>query len=456
MCPELPLLEQLALGLLSSDEAAPLEEHLATCERCLQTLIERDPADTLVEALREAPRTAERRAAVEDDIQRLEAALAARPWGDLPWSSEIAHGSGRSPTAPDAATEGLPRRRSATGRPPVDAAAGSGDPRPTAGGSKQSAANHADADDTPPSGSVFSTVTPRPEARTQAGDEDEHYDFLAPAQSPDELGRLGNYRVLRVLGTGGMGVVFEAEDVQLKRHVALKAMKPGGAVSASSRKRFLREAQAAAAVEHDHIVPVYQVGEDRGVPFIAMPLLRGQTLADRMGKFQVQGSKFKVDSPKSNHESPKSEVQSPKSEGAEALPTFEVLRIGREIALGLAAAHRRGLIHRDIKPSNIWLEEETGRAKILDFGLARASDGGEQLTQAGATLGTPAYMSPEQASGDDADAQRPVQSRLRALPRRDRPSALYRPRRAFDDGGRDHVPSARPTRVEPGLARRFE
>src|SRR5207302_2515059 len=95
-------------------------------------------------------------------------------------------------------------------------------------------------------------------------------DFLAPPQAPDEIGRLGDYRVLKVLGAGGMGVVFQAEDPRLKRKVALKAMLPALAASATAKQRFLREAQTAAAIEHDHIVPIFQVGEDRGVPFIAM------------------------------------------------------------------------------------------------------------------------------------------------------------------------------------------
>src|SRR5262245_46208722 len=110
------------------------------------------------------------------------------------------------------------------------------------------------------------------------------YDFLAPAQGPDELGRLGNYRVLQVLGTGGMGVVFLAEDPALKRKVALKAMLPTLAVSASARQRFLREAQTVAAIEHDHIVAIHQVGEDRGVPFFAMPLLKGESLEERISR----------------------------------------------------------------------------------------------------------------------------------------------------------------------------
>jgi serine/threonine protein kinase len=176
------------------------------------------------------------------------------------------------------------------------------------------------------------------------------YQFLGPPEAPDELGRLGPYRVLSVLGAGGMGVVFRAEDPQLNRPVALKAMLPTAAGAESGRQRFLREARAAAAIKHDHVVSVYQVGEDRGVPFLAMEFLEGEPLDKRLRR-----------------------------EGK--LPLAEVLRFGREIALGLAAAHKRGLIHRDSKPANLWLEAETGRIKVLDFGLARAARETSPLTR---------------------------------------------------------------------------
>jgi serine/threonine protein kinase len=202
----------------------------------------------------------------------------------------------------------------------------------------------------------------------------ELYDFLAPPQAPDEIGRLGPYRVLRILGHGGMGVVYQAEDPQLKRLVALKVMLPALAASESSRQRFLLEARSAAAIEHDHIVAIYQVGEDRGVPFLAMPFLRGESLQDRL---QREGK----------------------------VPLAEVLRIGRETAEGLAAAHARGLMHRDIKPANIWLEEGRGRVKIVDFGLARAVGGEAGLTQSGMIVGTPQYMAPEQTGGQPIDCR---------------------------------------------------
>jgi tetratricopeptide (TPR) repeat protein len=201
------------------------------------------------------------------------------------------------------------------------------------------------------------------------------FPYLGPAREPGDLGTLGGYRVTRLLpdGAGGMGVVFHALDPSLDRPVALKVIRPELCGQPLSRHRFLREARAAAAVQHDHVVPIYQVGEDRGVPFIAMPLLKGETLAARL---QRDGR----------------------------LSVVETLRVAREVAAGLAAAHGHGLVHRDIKPSNIWLEEPNGRVKILDFGLAREEDAGDlELTRPGETLGTLPYMAPEQARGGPAD-----------------------------------------------------
>jgi serine/threonine protein kinase len=192
--------------------------------------------------------------------------------------------------------------------------------------------------------------------------------FLAPPQAADELGRLGPYRVLQELGAGGMGLVYRAEDTQLRRPIALKVMRPSSARDDEARQRFLHEARATAAVSHERIITIYQVGEQGDVPFLAMQLLQGEPLEARLGRAD----------------------KSP-------LSVAEVLRIGRDVADGLAAAHAKGLIHRDIKPANIWLEADSGRAKVLDFGLARSSFQDVRLTQTGCVLGTPAYMSPEQA-----------------------------------------------------------
>lgn len=199
---------------------------------------------------------------------------------------------------------------------------------------------------------------------------------LVPASEPGEIGRLGPYRIRRLLGQGGMGAVFEAVDPALGRPAAVKIMLPSLATDPTARTRFLREARAAAAVEHENIVPIYHVGEDGGVPFLAMPLLPGRSLETRLA-------------------------------AEPTLPAAEVAEIGRQIARGLAAAHSKELVHRDIKPSNVWLEEDSNgsflRVRLLDFGLARAADQDDRITISGHLVGTPAYMAPEQARGCDPD-----------------------------------------------------
>jgi hypothetical protein len=148
-------------------------------------------------------------------------------------------------------------------------------------------------------------------------------------------------------------------------------MKPALAASHAAQQRFLREARAAAAVTDDHIVPIYHVGAYEGIPYLVMPFLAGETVEKR---FRREGR----------------------------LPLTEVLRIGREVAVGLAAAHREGLVHRDIKPGNLWLDAGSGRVRILDFGLARIAEENSDLSRAGQAMGTPAYMAPEQARGETA------------------------------------------------------
>jgi serine/threonine protein kinase len=199
------------------------------------------------------------------------------------------------------------------------------------------------------------------------------FTFLTPPQEPDEMGRLGPYRVLGLLGSGSMGIVFRAEDSRLKRAVALKVMRPNYATKTEYRQRFLREGQATAKVEHPHVVPIYGVDECQGVPYLAMKLLEGESLEERL---KASGS---------------------------WLPLPEVLRIGEETAAALAAAHEQGLIHRDVKPTNIWLESDGDRVKLIDFGLARILDDDLRLTGTGYVVGTPSYMAPEQANGDEVD-----------------------------------------------------
>ncbi len=196
-------------------------------------------------------------------------------------------------------------------------------------------------------------------------------DFLAPSQRPGALGRLEHYEILEIVGQGGMGIVLRAFDDKLHRVVAIKVLAPALAASGSARQRFVREAQAAAAITHDNVIAIHAVEDAGPVPYLVMPFIDGLTLQakiDRTGP----------------------------------LPPREILRIGLQIADGLAAAHRLGLVHRDIKPANILLENSIQRVKITDFGLARAVDDAS-LTQSGLIAGTPAYMSPEQASGDKID-----------------------------------------------------
>ncbi|HBL44552.1 MAG TPA: hypothetical protein DDZ90_14290, partial [Planctomycetaceae bacterium] len=195
-------------------------------------------------------------------------------------------------------------------------------------------------------------------------------DFLTPSDDPNLLGSLGEYQIYNIIGQGGMGIVFRALDPKLNRIVAIKVMSPLLAVNPNAKKRFLREAQAAAAVSHPHIVTIHAVDEDK-LPYLVMEYVVGQSLQQKLDKV---GS----------------------------LKVTEILRIGSQIAEGLAAAHKQGLIHRDIKPANILLENGVERVKITDFGLARAVDD-VTITRTGEVSGTPQYMSPEQATGDRID-----------------------------------------------------
>lgn len=195
-------------------------------------------------------------------------------------------------------------------------------------------------------------------------------EFLTPSDNTDLLGTLGEYDIYEVIGQGGMGIVFRALDPKLNRIVAIKVMSPHLAINPNARKRFLREAQAAAAVSHPHIVTIHAVDEDK-LPYLVMEYVVGQSLQEKLDKV---GS----------------------------LNVTEILRIGNQIAEGLAAAHKQGLIHRDIKPANILLENGVERVKITDFGLARAVDD-VTITKTGEVSGTPQYMSPEQTTGERVD-----------------------------------------------------
>ena len=197
--------------------------------------------------------------------------------------------------------------------------------------------------------------------------------LLAPTDDPHKLGRLGTYEIAGVIGCGGMGVVLKGFDASLNRFVAIKVLAPHLASSGAARRRFAREAKAAAAVVHDNVVAIHGVAESNGMPYLVMPYIRGESLQKRLDK-----------------------------RGPFALP--EILRVGMQVAAGLAAAHAQGLVHRNIKPANILLEDGVERLRITDFGLARAADDAS-LTHSGVIAGTPQYMSPEQARGEVIDGR---------------------------------------------------
>lgn len=195
--------------------------------------------------------------------------------------------------------------------------------------------------------------------------------LLGPTDDPRMMGRIGTYEVTGLLGRGGMGIVFKALDPALNRYVAIKMLAPMFMASGSSKQRFVREAQSAAAVVHEHVVGIHAISEWQGIPYLVMSYVRGESLQTRLA---ARGQ----------------------------LSLREVLRIGMQVASGLAAAHAQGLIHRDIKPANILLESDVDRVMITDFGLARAIDD-LRITGTNTLLGTPEYMSPEQARDEILD-----------------------------------------------------
>ncbi len=205
------------------------------------------------------------------------------------------------------------------------------------------------------------------------------YPFLSPTELVGELGRLGPYRVVRLLGEGGMGFVFRAEDDGLQRPVALKVMRPEVAAEATAKERFLREGRAAAAIQSDHVITIYQVAEANGVPFLAMQYLDGLNLDQWLKNWQKTKNR--------------------------PVQATAIVRVAKDLLKGLVAAHEKGLIHRDIKPANLWVEAKTSRIKLLDFGLAKTDGSDKGLTRSGQVLGTAAYMAPEQARGQRVDAR---------------------------------------------------
>ena len=391
LCPDVAQFNRLAAGALSSADKDSLLEHLECCDACAQRLDTQPGQETLLELLRQGKSHGE--GPPEEDVARLVARLSklrpmaarnATPPAELIFRCECGKNlkvafdaAGKKVKCPHchriSMVPSLQASAAAQSQtvPLAQAAPAQGETATVAPADVGATVSSASVSDASTTGTKIGHVdgdTVAPEENRDA----ELIEFLSPPQAPDELGRLGPYRILKILGAGGMGVVFKAEDPHLKRHVAIKAMLPGLGASRSAKQRFLREAQSAAKIKHDHIVSIYQVGEERGVPFLAMEFLLGEPLDERLKR-------------------------------EKKLPAPEILRIGVEIAEGLAAAHEAGLIHRDIKPANIWLEGKKARVKILDFGLARATAEQQHLTQSGAIVGTPAYMAPEQAQGKPVD-----------------------------------------------------
>ncbi len=197
--------------------------------------------------------------------------------------------------------------------------------------------------------------------------------FVAPSDDPAMVGRIGPYEISGLLGRGSAGIVLKGFDRALSRNVAIKILDPAISGVGAARARFAREAQAMAAISHEHLVPVFEVNEHAGLPYFVMEYVPGGSLERRL----------RQDGP---------------------LEVLSIVRIGQQVALALAAAHRHGLVHRDIKPGNILLDRGTERVRVADFGLVRVANDAS-CSRSGIVAGTPQYMAPEQVRGEVCDGQ---------------------------------------------------
>ena len=243
-------------------------------------------------------------------------------------------------------------------------------------------------------------------------------EFLSPSDDPTKLGRLGPYEIVKVIGRGGMGIVLKGFDSVLIRYVAIKVLAPQWMHSTAARQRFAREARAAAAVVHEHVIAIYAVDSANEVPYLVMPFIDGISLQERIDRTSATGSAsanaagFASANAGANGSASVKEGTTDTATGIASgthitnvngpLELKQILRIGIQIADGLTAAHAQGLVHRDIKPANILLENGVERVLITDFGLARAVDDAS-FTRSCFIAGTPEYMAPEQANGEAVD-----------------------------------------------------
>lgn len=303
-CPPTSQLQALVAGTLAGDDEASVADHLAGCKSC-QSQIDRMAAPADFKA----------------DVAQ--------------WLSEsAAHSDSLSTIIADAEADIRESSRELTmGQPTVSVTSNSQEDSVLNGGASQKR-GYADVEK-----------------------------WLEADGEPAAIGRLGQFRLTEFIGRGGMGAVFKADDLKLQREVAVKVLSPELASNEEACERFLREARAIAAINHDNIVTIHAVGEDAALPYFVMEYVHGHSLQEHLDR---RGQ----------------------------LKDSETTRIAKHVAKGLAAAHAKGIIHRDIKPANILIQKDSKRAKLTDFGLARAGGDGS-LTSAGMLVGTPAFLPPE-------------------------------------------------------------